>query len=313
MHIGGRMSVAVAAVMVLILGLAGCGQTEREPSSNSSTEETASGAYSSERDENELVVAISGMVTPDEGLTYYQGLSEYVAEKAGMRLRLIHKAEYAELNELLKQGKVDLAYSCSGPYVSGHEDYGLELLAAPQVNGDTTYRAYIITGSSSEATSIAGLEGGTFAFTDPDSNTGCLVPTYMLAMLDRTPEDFFGRVVYTYSHDNSIKAVATGEADGASIDSLIYDYAAATDPTFTSKTRIIALSDPYGIPPVVVRPGLDPALKKALQDAFLGADEDAEGSELLENMHIEEFVTISDSDYDSVRDMAAWVQDRKGQ
>lgn len=303
-------------LLAAALTCAGCGVRAAKNGVDGTDEATgtvAGGALSSERDANELVVAISGMVTPDEGLKYYEGLSRYVANKAGMRLRLVHKTEYAELNRLLAEGKVDMAYSCSGPYVTGHDEFGLELLAAPVVNGESTYRAYIIVPKSSEATSLASLEGDTFAFTDPNSNTGCLVPTYMLAIMDRSPEEFFERVVYTYSHDNSIKAVASGEADGASVDSLIYDYAADTDATYTSKTRIIAESDAYGIPPVVVRPGLDEGLKRRLQEAFLGAEEDPEGRELLDKMNIEEFVEIDDSAYDSVREISAWLEERSAE
>jgi phosphonate transport system substrate-binding protein len=31
----------------------------------------------------------------------------------------------------LKEGKIDVAFVCGGPYVDGHEEFGLELLAAP--------------------------------------------------------------------------------------------------------------------------------------------------------------------------------------
>ena len=83
------------------------------------------------------------------------------------------------------------------------------------------------------------LKGHTFAFTDPDSNTGRLVPLYWLAALHTRPETFFGRSIYTYSHDNSIMAVARGLVDAAAVDGLIWDYYAKKNPAFTSKTRII--------------------------------------------------------------------------
>ena len=38
---------------------------------------------------------------------------------------------------------------------------------------------------------------------DRDSNTGRLVPLAWLAALHTTPETFFGRIIYTYNHDNS--------------------------------------------------------------------------------------------------------------
>lgn len=275
---------------------------------SSSSGEAERVAASSEDDE--LVVCISGMVTPEEGQQYYEGLSKYVAAKVGKRLRLIHKAEYAELNELLKSGEVDMAFSCSGPYVSGHDDFDLELLAAPVVDGKMTYQAYIIVPTDSTAAGLEDLQGKIFAFTDPNSNTGTLVPTYMLSVMGTTPEKYFNRVIYTYSHDNSIEAVASKEVDGASVDSLIWQYANETNPTYTSQTKIVMTSESYAIPPVVVRPDLPHDLKAALRDALLGAQEDAEGRELLAHMRIERFEVIDDSAYDSVRQMAAWVAAR---
>lgn len=299
---GATRRFALAFLCLAVLATVGC--SSRQVVSQEQVEGTIDGT----RDSDELVVCISGMVTPDEGLPYYQGLSEYVAEKAGKRLRLIHKAEYAELNDLLQQGEVDMAFSCSGPYVTGHEAYGLELLVAPVVAGKMTYQAYIIVPADSPASGLEDLRGATFAFTDPESNSGSLVPTYMLSILGATPEQYFGRLIYTYSHDNSIRAVADKQIEGASVDSLIWDYANATDPTYTSRTRIVETSESYGIPPVVVRPGLPQDVKDALRDAFLGANGDDEGRELLANMRIERFEVIDDSAYDSVREMAAWVE-----
>jgi phosphonate transport system substrate-binding protein len=293
-------------VLVCIAVFVASGCAPKAP--REAAEPTGDGVLMSDASD-ELVVCISGMVTPQEGQQYYQGLSEYVAQKAGKKLRLIHKADYAELNELLKSGEVDLAFSCSGPYVAAHEEFGLELLAAPVVAGTMTYQAYVIVPVASTATSLEDLRGTTFAFTDPESNTGTMVPTYMLAMMDTTPEKFFGRVIYTYSHDNSIRAVAQGDVDGASVDSLIWEYANDTDPVYTSQTKILTASTPYGIPPVVVRPGLDPALKVALRDAFLNADEDPAGKALLDHMHIERFEVIEDSAYDSVREIDRWISE----
>ncbi len=250
-----------------------------------------------------LTIAIAGMVTPDEGLAYYQGLSEYLGRKVGLPVRLIHKADYAQVNDMLEQGKVDVGFVCSGPYVAGHDKFGLELLGAPVVNGQPMYYAYLIVPKSSDATSLLSLKGHVFAFTDPQSNTGCGVPTGMLADLGSTPEAFFSRFYFTYSHDVSIKNVATGEADGASVDSLIFDYAAATDPTYVSKVRVIGKSEPYGVPPVVVRPGLESGLKQRLRAALLGAAEDPAGVALLEKMRIEKFVAVDDSAYDSIREL----------
>jgi phosphonate transport system substrate-binding protein len=133
----------------------------------------------------------------------------------------------------------------------------------------------------------------------------------MLAKIGETPDSFFGKYISTYAHDKSIKAVAQGIVDGASVDSLIWDYADKLNPQFTSKTKIIRKSAPYAIPPVVVRPGLDGKLKKELKRVFLDAYADPEGKEILKQMMIDRFVEIDDKAYDSIREMSVWMKQQR--
>jgi phosphonate transport system substrate-binding protein len=156
--------------------------------------------------------------------------------------------------------------------------------------------------------SLDELRGKRFAFTDPLSNTGKLVPTYMLAKMNETPKRFFKEVIFTKSHDKSIKAVAQGIVDGAAVDSLIWEYLNATNPESTSKTRIIKKSTPYAIPPVVVPRNLDPGLKDKMKKAFLHAHLDPKGREILQKMKIDRFFEIHDKAYDSVREMQDWLK-----
>jgi phosphonate transport system substrate-binding protein len=152
------------------------------------------------------------------------------------------------------------------------------------------------------------LRGKRFAFTDPLSNTGRLVPTYMLAKMNETPESFFKATIFTQSHDKSIKAVAQGIVDGAAVDSLIWEYLNATNPEFTSRTRILQKSPAYAIPPVVVPRNLDPDLKASLKQAFLNAHIDPQGKQILRKMKIDKFTEIDDRAYDSVRKMQDWIE-----
>lgn len=296
------LTLVCALACVVGVSLAGCGSGA---SSRGEAENTSTASQPGADDE--LVVAIAGMITPKDALEYYLEFSEYVGAKAGKRVRLIHKSDYAQVNKLLEEGKVDVAFVCSGPYVTGRDRFGLELVAAPVVDGVQTYRSYTIVPRSSDATSLESLRGKTFAFTDPESNSGRIIPTYTLGQMGATPEAFFKEVFFSYGHDNSIKLVATGKADGAAVDSLIWEYDNDLKPEYTAKTKIIAKSETCAIPPVVVRPGLDPELKKRISDAFLGAEEDPEGAAILAKMRIEKFAPIEDSAYDSIRAMETWI------
>ncbi len=254
-----------------------------------------------------LRVAVGGMITPKEGFAYYRRFLDYLEAKTAIPVEYVDRSDYAEINRLIEAGEVDVGFVCGGPYVVGHKKFGMELLAAPVAYGAPVYYSYIIVPKKSPAVRLEDLRGTRFAFADPLSNSGKLVPTYMLARMGETPESFFKETVFTYGHDKSIKAVAEGLVDGAAVDSLIWEYANKTNPRYTRETRVLIKSPPYGTPPVVARPGLDPEWKKKVRDALLSAHEDPVGREILNGMMIERFIEIDDSAYDSIREMKEWV------
>ena len=179
------------------------------------------------------------------------------------------------------------------------------------VGGEALYRSYVIVPADSSAARLEDLRGKMYAFSDPDSNSGRLVPTYLLVQMSETPESFFRKVVYTYSHDKSIKAVADKLVDGASVDSLVYDYTASRDPTLAARTRVILRSEPFGAPPVVVNPALASDLKTRLRETILGMHEDPQGRAILDGLMIDRFVVPDQSSYEPIREMLRKVRGQR--
>ena len=256
---------------------------------------------------SEINLCVGSMITPEEGYAYYKRLLDYIGKKLDIKVNFIEKRTYGEVNALLKNGSIDIAFVCGGPYVMGHDEFGLELLVAPLVDGKALYYSYIIVGKNSGIKKIEELRGKTFAFVDPMSNTGKLIPTYMLYELGENPKTFFKECVYTYSHDKSIKAVAQGMVDGAAVDNLIWDYMDKKDRKYTKETEIIKISEPYGIPPLVVRPGLNENLKIRMKDIFLNMHNEKEGRDILKGMFIDRFIEVDDSNYDTIRKVRAHI------
>lgn len=253
-------------------------------------------------------VAIAAMISPKETLASYNRLMEYIGAKLGTQVDLVQRRTYEEVNDLLKNNHLDIAFVCTGAYVKGRGEFGMELLVAPVANGETFYYSYIIVPADSPVRTLEDLKGKTFAFTDPLSNTGKLVPVFKLARMRQTPERFFRKTIYTYSHDKSIEAVARNQVDGAAVDSLVWEYMNRKNPYFTSRTRIVSKSEPYGIPPIVVSGAVAPEMKGKLRDLFLRAHEDKEGKKILSEIMIDRFVVVDDGIYDSVRVMEQWVK-----
>jgi len=250
-----------------------------------------------------LRVAVAGVISPKETFKTYQDLLQYLGTRLDRPVELVQRKTYAEINNLIRDGGIDLAFVCTLAYVQGQEEFGMEMLAAPAVRGEAFYHAYLIVPADSPAAKLEQLRDKVFAFTDPDSNTGRLLPTYLLWQMEETPEGFFRKVVYTYSHDNSIKAVADKLVDGASVDSLVYDSTLVRKPELVGRTRIIFRSAPFGTPPVVVHPGLASDLKEQLRALILEMDIDPEGRAILDRLMVDRFVVPNEARYEPIREM----------
>ncbi|PKN28393.1 MAG: phosphate/phosphite/phosphonate ABC transporter substrate-binding protein [Deltaproteobacteria bacterium HGW-Deltaproteobacteria-21] len=236
-----------------------------------------------------LRVAVAAMISPKETFVSYRDLLTYIGHKIGRETEFIQRKTYREVNDLLGMGRIDIAFICSGPYAAGRKQYGLELLAVPQIQGAHDYRSYLIVKNDGFRT-IEDLKGRVFAFTDPESNTGRLVPSFWLERIGERPESFFGRLIYTYSHDNSIRAVARGLVDGASVDSLIWDYYNRRNPGLTGSTRVIRQSEPYPVPPVVASRVLGKNDRDRISQALVSMHTDQEGRRILDHLGFDRFI-----------------------
>jgi phosphonate transport system substrate-binding protein len=256
-----------------------------------------------------IKIGVASMITPVDAVKYYQSIIDYIGEQINQPVQMVHRRTYEEMDSLLEQGEVDVAFICSAPYVRNREKFGVELLVAPSVNGRPIYHSYIIVHKDSPLKSFADLKGKVFAFTDPKSNTGKLYPAYLLNTLHSSPDRYFKRHMYSYSHNKSIELVAKRVVDGAAVESLVYEYMIKTGSPYARQTRIIKRSPPYGTPPVVVTKDVNPALRDRIRDAFLNMNKNEKGKAILDAMMIDGFVRIADTAYDPIRKMERAVDE----
>ena len=121
-----------------------------------------------------LRVAVAAMISPKETFIYYRELIDYIGAKLDHDVMLIQRKTYGEVNDLFSREHIDLAFICTGPFVSGNEKFGFEAIATPIIRGKPYYHSYLIVHQDSPFHALEDLKGHDFAFTDPDSNTGHL-------------------------------------------------------------------------------------------------------------------------------------------
>lgn len=300
-----RRLLAAVVLALALLVLAACSQAEPYPKVMLSTEKPTTSALDAAPQKVPLGVAVAPVISPRESFKLYAPLLDYIARRIDRPVQAIQRRTYGEINELVRYGQADVAFVCDYAFVEGERTFGMQSLVAPVVQGKNTYQSYIIVPRGSVARSLFDLRGSAFAFSDPLSSSGWLYPTHLLREAGERPDSFFKRHVFTFSHDKTVQAVADRLVDGGAVDSLVYEYLLANDPRYGQDTTVIQQSEPWGTPPVVVHPRIDPELRAQLRQVFLTMHEDPQARSILAPLMIDRFALPDDAAYDPVRRMAA--------
>ena len=128
----------------------------------------------------------------------------------------------------------------------------------------------LIAHTDSEIFSPEDLAGKTFAFNDPNSTSGYLVPSaFFMNELGVDPKKHFSKLTFSGPHEASIMAVANKKVEVASTN--LPDLFQITKEGKVSRgaLRVIWVSKLIPNDPIVVRKDLPPSLKQALQESLV--------------------------------------------
>jgi phosphonate transport system substrate-binding protein len=165
-----------------------------------------------------------------------------------------------------------------------------------RASGRPVYFCEVVVRREAPVRSFDGLRGGSWAYNDACSLSGYYSLLNRLAEAGED-EGFFGRMVRSGSHLNSIEAVVRGEADAAAIDSNVLSLRLREDPDLRERLRVIEAWGPFPIQPVVVRSALQPELKEALRASLLAVSADPRTRRAVSAFGLEGFVPVTDEDY----------------
>lgn len=233
--------------------------------------------------------------------------AEYLSARNGRPVRFVQRPTYWEIMKLLQTGDLDFAWICGGPFVQKRDPEFLKLLVVPVYRGKPLYHSLIIVHRDSPYQEMGDLEGRVFAYSDPQSNSGYLYPQTVLIDQGIRPDSYYRQTLFTFSHAETVEAVADRVADGGAVDSYIWEYLWLTRPEMVGRTRVIQRSPAFGFPPVVVRLDVDDEVVDRMTAALTGMDADPEGGKLLADFKLDGFRTFSSSLFDNIRRMAERV------
>lgn len=223
-------------------------------------------------------------------------------QQLGMPVKPFVATDYNGVIEALRAKKLDVAYLGPFSYVLASSVAEVEAfsVAVTKKTGQSAYRSVILARKDSGLRSVAELKGRNFAFVDPSSASGHLFPKAGLQQTGLDPDAYFGRVVFSGSHDASILAVANKKVDAAAVADRIFNSAVAKGTVKQDDFVVLWSSRPIPESPMVWRKDLDPALKEKLAKALANLKDVKWGDQGVLNG----FQPTSDAAYDVVRDTA---------
>lgn len=193
----------------------------------------------------------------------YQPIMDYLTEKTPYRFELKLPKSYVDAVQMLKTGQVQIESLGDVTFFEANRDFGAVPVVRPlNQYGRPDYRSIIIVREESPIVKLVDLRGKRFAFGNVHSTSGNLIPRALLFENGVTLFDF-ASYENLDSHDAVAKAVLKGKVDaGAVKDVVAYRYQ-------EHGLRFIASSPPIPSVPIVVRPGADPGMIKAVREALL--------------------------------------------
>jgi phosphonate transport system substrate-binding protein len=249
--------------------------------------------------------------TLKEDLKIYLKWKKYLESNSIYKINIKFARTYAEAISDIKESKSDIAYVCGSTYTILKDNESAKLLAIPIVNNKDQYYSYIISLKGRDYNNLLDFKDKIFAFTDIDSTSGSIAPTYYLLKHNFHVNYFFKKLIYTYDHGESIEAVLDGFVNGASIDSLVYEQYITKHPKASKQLKIVQKIGPFTISPIIINSSIGRKKFLLLQKLFLKMDSSDNGKDILNHLHIDRFVKPIDQKYKKIYEMTKYIKEKQ--
>lgn len=216
---------------------------------------------------------------------------------------------YIAVVEAFGAGRADVASLNTYGYALAHKKYNVEVGLTVLRNGEATYQAQILTHVKSGIKTLADLNGKKFAYVDPSSTSGYVLPLKLF----KDNRISLKETVFAQRHDAVISMIYQGQVDAGAtyyspkFNNEIQDARMLVKtqyPDVEEKIKIIALTDPIPNDTIVFRKDLSQEVKKAISDGLIAFIKTESGKAALEKTFtVSGFKPATDEDYAGARKM----------
>jgi len=254
-----------------------------------------------------LILAVHPFLPSEEIQKRFTPLADYLGKQLGRQVQVRVGRDYDQHVEAIGLNSVDIAFMGPSSYVLMGERYGDKpLLARIAINGKPLLSGYIVTNVNSPLRNLADLRGKRFAFVDPDSTMGTIVPRYVMRkagieLKTLSSYQFLG------GHKNVALGVLNGDYDAGAVKSEVYDEMAPRG------LRVLAKLPDVSEHVFVTRSDLPTKQIALLRQALMHLKSAPNGAAIMHgiNKDMTDIVPAVSADYDNLRKMQHTVENKR--
>lgn len=166
----------------------------------------------------EFRIGLLGGENAQDRLASNECFRAYTEEALGVPTRLFTAADYNGVIQGLIGGTLDMAWLGASAYAAVYvedPDAVEPILVKTNLDGSFTYHSIGFARADSGIASLDDMEGKVFAFGDPNSTSGYLIPLVEIPEegYSMEPGAYFSDVVFVGGHEQTIVGVANGDVD----------------------------------------------------------------------------------------------------
>lgn len=166
----------------------------------------------------EFRIGLLGGENVQDRLNSNECFRAYTEEALGVPTRLFAPADYNGVIQGLLGGSLDMAWLGASAYAAvwiANPDAVEPVLVKTNLDGSYTYHSIGFARADSGITSLDDMKGKSFAFADPNSTSGFLIPNVELPELGYSMKEgeYFSKIGFSGGHEQSIIAVVNRDYD----------------------------------------------------------------------------------------------------
>jgi phosphonate transport system substrate-binding protein len=239
----------------------------------------------------------------------FQPLADHLSKVLGEEVKLIVPKSFKEFWKGVKENQFDLVHYNQYHYIRSHKELGYRVIVANEEFGNKQIAGALSVRKDSGINSVADLRGKVIVFGGGTKAMGSYIaPTAVLKKAGLVAgKDYM--VNFAMNPPSAVVGAYTKGAGAAGSGNVVLRLNAITKKINADDMKIIAESEPFIQLPWAVSANMHSAMADKIQKEMTSLNDTEQGRAVLKSAEVTNFYTVSDKDFDKVREITKYALD----